>query len=63
MSTDAHWQLHPQLAEGTHPLAHIGLDFGVAMFTLGAQPVEYIGDHVADHLELGDAETARRAGG
>jgi diadenosine tetraphosphate (Ap4A) HIT family hydrolase len=25
MSTDAHWQLHPQLAEDTHPLAHLPL--------------------------------------
>src|SRR5262245_47834807 len=45
------------------PLAHRALDQRVAFDRLLRQHVEHVGDHLADLLELGDAETARGAGG
>src|SRR3989344_1492554 len=50
-------------AQSADALADIGLDIGVAMLALIAQRFEHVGDHVANVLELGDAETARRARG
>ena len=38
------------------------LDGGIALVAIGGKPVEHLGDHVADGLELGDAEAARGAG-
>src|SRR3546814_5773619 len=50
-------------AQSADAAPYIRLDVGVAVLTLVAQRLEHVGDHVADFLELGDAEAARRAGG
>src|SRR3546814_4597995 len=50
-------------AQSADAAPDIRLDVGVAVLTLVAQRLEHVGDHVADFLELGDAEAARRAGG
>src|SRR3546814_1347332 len=50
-------------AQGADAAPDIRLDLGVAMFALVAQRLEHVGDHIADFLELGDAETARGARG
>src|SRR3546814_20653898 len=47
-------------AQSADAAPDIRLDVGVAMFALVAQGFEHVGDHIADFLELGAAEAARR---
>src|SRR6185312_8923407 len=49
----------PAQLHGT--LLHVCLDGAVAVVAILGKPIEYLGDHVADGLELGDAEAARSA--
>src|SRR5262249_20253651 len=45
-----------------HPRPHCTFDQCVLLGALPRKRVEHLGDHVANLLELGDAETARGAG-
>ena len=50
-------------AKRTHPFAHLRLGRFIALFAIGVEAFEYVGDHIGDVAEFGDPEAAGSARG
>ncbi len=60
MNTDPHWHLHPQLAEDTHPLAHLPL-CDVRLMDDANHPWLVLVPRVPEAVELIDLEEEHQA--